>query len=66
MFDRGIIMSNQNVSRELPVVAVPSVDIIMSMAASVMATLLLLSGDVEENPGPGGSLIIIACLPLTG
>lgn len=31
-------------------------DSVLSVAASVIVTLLLTSGDVEENPGPGGSL----------
>ena len=28
-------------------------DIALSVAASVVASLLLLSGDIEQNPGPG-------------
>ena len=28
-------------------------DVVMSVAASVILSLLLISGDVEENPGPG-------------
>ena len=28
-------------------------DTVLSMAASVISSLLLMSGDVEENPGPG-------------
>ena len=30
-----------------------SLDAEMTVAASVIACLLLISGDVEENPGPG-------------
>ena len=30
-----------------------SLDVITSVAASVIVSLLLNSGDVEENPGPG-------------
>ena len=30
-------------------------DVVLSVAASVIFSLLLISGDVEENPGPGGS-----------
>ena len=30
-----------------------SMDVVTSMAASVILSLLLISGDVEENPGPG-------------
>ena len=30
-------------------------DVVLSVAASVILSLLLISGDVEENPGPGGS-----------
>ena len=29
-------------------------DVVLSVAASVISSLLLLSGDVEENPGPLG------------
>ena len=37
-------------------VAKAVLDVILSVAASVILSLLLLSGDVEENPGPlGGS-----------
>ena len=28
-------------------------DVALSIAASVIASLLLLSGDIEQNPGPG-------------
>ena len=30
-------------------------DTVLSAAASVIDSLLLMSGDIEENPGPGGS-----------
>ena len=30
-------------------------DVVLSVAASVIFSLLLISGDVEKNPGPGGS-----------
>ena len=30
-----------------------SLDIVMAVSASVILSLLLNSGDVEENPGPG-------------
>ena len=30
-------------------------DVVLSVAASVILSLLLLSGDVEENPGPLGA-----------
>ena len=30
-------------------------DVVLSVAASVTLSLLLISGDVEKNPGPGGS-----------
>ena len=32
-------------------------DVALSVAASVILSLLLLSGDVEENPGPLGCII---------
>ena len=32
-------------------------DVVLSVAASVISSLLLLSGDVEENPGPFGGII---------
>ena len=35
-------------------VAISQLDIVSSVAASVVKSLLLMSGDVEENPGPGG------------
>ena len=28
-------------------------DVVLSVAATVIASLLLLSGDIEQNPGPG-------------
>ena len=34
-------------------VARASMDVVMSVAASVILSLLLNSGDIEENPGPG-------------
>ena len=34
-------------------------DVVLSVAASVILMLLLISGDVEENPGPVGGIIII-------
>lgn len=33
-------------------VARASLDVAMSVAASVISSLLLISGDIEENPGP--------------
>ena len=38
-------------------VAISQLDIVSSVAASVVKSLLLMSGDVEENPGPGGIII---------
>ena len=35
-------------------VVISQLDIVTSAAASVVRSLLLMSGDVEENPGPGG------------
>ena len=35
-------------------------DVALSVAASVILSLLLLSGDVEENPGPLGGVVNIA------
>ena len=31
---------------------------VLSVAASIVISLLLMSGDVEENPGPGGTIIM--------
>ena len=28
-------------------------DVVLSVAATIIASLLLLSGDIEQNPGPG-------------
>ena len=33
-------------------------DVVLSVAASVISSLLLISGDVEENPGPLGGIPI--------
>ena len=38
-------------------VAKAVLDIALSVAASVILSLLLISGDVEENPGPVGGII---------
>ena len=32
-------------------------DVVLSVSASVILSLLLLSGDVEENPGPLGGIL---------
>ena len=37
-------------------VAKAMLDVMLSVAASVILSLLLLSGDVEENPGPLGGI----------
>ena len=34
-------------------------DVAVSIAASVIVSLLLLSGDIEQNPGPLGGIIIL-------
>ena len=39
-------------------VAKAVLDVALSVAASVILSLLLISGDVEENPGPVGGMII--------
>ena len=36
-------------------------DVALSVAASVVASLLLLSGDIEQNPGPGKELCCHYC-----
>ena len=40
-------------------VAKAVLDVALSVAASVILSLLLISGDVEENPGPVGGIIMI-------
>ena len=40
-------------------VAKAALDVTLSVAASVILSLLLISGDVEENPGPVGGIITI-------
>ena len=50
----AVIRSKWEVSRVLAV-ARALLDVVLSVAASVIFSLLLISGDVEENPGPGGS-----------
>ena len=37
-------------------VAKAMLEVVLSVAASVISSLLLLSGDVEENPGPIGGI----------
>ena len=39
------------------VVAKAVLDVALSVAASIILSLLLISGDVEENPGPVGGII---------
>ncbi len=43
-------------------VAKAVLDVALSIAASVILSLLLLSGDVEENPGPVGGIITAVTL----
>ena len=45
-------------------VAKAVLDIALSVAASVILSLLLISGDVEENPGPVGGIYIIITILL--
>ena len=40
-------------------VAKAMLDVMLSVAASVILSLLLLSGDVEENPGPLGGIDLL-------
>ena len=40
-------------------VAKAVLDVALSVVASVILSLLLISGDVEENPGPVGGMYII-------
>lgn len=51
-FDYG-----QNESTSLRVMAMTrsSLDVVLSVATTVVFTLLLKSGDIEKNPGPGGN-----------
>lgn len=48
------------------VLANSMLDTALSVAASVVMSLLLLSGDIEENPGPGSQGIKISDLFLIG
>ena len=50
----AVIRNKWEVSRLLAVARV-LLDVVLSVAASVILSLLLISGDVEENPGPGGN-----------
>ena len=43
-------------------VAKAVLDVALSVSASVILSLLLISGDVEENPGPVGGIIIISTI----
>ena len=49
----GKTTANERRCLWLLTVARASMDVVMSVAASVIFSLLLISGDVEENPGPG-------------
>ena len=51
----GLDKGTVNKKRSLWVlnVARALIDVVMSVAASVILSLLLNSGDIEENPGPG-------------
>ena len=49
-----VIMTKQEGVCVLAAVANATLDLVFSMAASVILSLLLLAGDVEENPGPVG------------
>ena len=40
---------------EFAVSAIPTLGAVVSAAASVISSLLVMSGDIEENPGPRGS-----------
>ena len=51
------IMTKREGAWEL-VVAKAMLDVVLSVAASVILSLLLLSGDVEENPGPIGGIYL--------
>ena len=52
--EKTVIRSKLKASRVLTM-ARALLDVVLSVAASVIFSLLLISGDVEENPGPGGS-----------
>ena len=54
--EEAVIRNKWEVSRVLAVARV-LLDVVLSVAASVILSLLLISGDVEENPGPGGNLM---------
>ena len=43
------------------VVTKAALDVVLSLAASIILTLLLISGDVEENPGPAGGIFFKNC-----
>ena len=43
------------------VVTKAALDVVLLVAASVILTLLLISGDVEENPGPAGDIFFKNC-----
>ena len=51
------IMTKSEGTWEL-VVAKAMLDFVLSVAASVILSLLLLSGDIEENPGPIGGIYL--------
>ena len=52
---KEVDLKKRNVILSWLAMAKSLLDTVLSVAASVIASLLLKSGDVEENPGPGGS-----------
>ena len=53
-FDQtGSIVTNRREDLRILYLVNSILDIALSVAASVVASLLLLSGDIEQNPGPG-------------
>ena len=53
--DKVVAFSNQNKTTVIQVlhVVIASLETTLSAAASVIFSQLLMSGDVEQNPGPG-------------
>ena len=51
-------MGSIKVEKRTLILANSMLDTTLSVAASVIMSLLLLSGDIEENPGPGSQGII--------
>ena len=59
--DVEIVIMTRREGTWVLVVAKAALDLVLSVAASVILSLLLISGDVERNPGPIGGIVSLSC-----